>query len=31
MEKDCMENGVHVLRKCERGWITVTCTETLAP
>jgi hypothetical protein len=29
MEKDCFENGVHIDRKCDRGWTTVTCKETI--
>jgi hypothetical protein len=28
-ERDCTENGIHVSRKCDRGWSTVTCTEAL--
>jgi len=28
-EKDCIENGIHISRKCDRGWSTVTCTETV--
>jgi hypothetical protein len=30
-ESDCMENGVHIDRKCVRGWSTITCTETVKP
>jgi hypothetical protein len=28
-EKDCIENGVHVSRKCDRGWTTTTCREAI--
>jgi hypothetical protein len=28
---DCIENGIHVSRKCDRGLTTVTCTETVQP
>ena len=30
-ESDCMENGVHIDRKCVRGWSTIICTETVKP
>jgi hypothetical protein len=31
LEYDCMENGIHLRRRCERGWSTVTCYETKLP
>jgi hypothetical protein len=27
-EADCLENGAHVSRECDRGWTMITCTET---
>jgi hypothetical protein len=31
LEYDCMENGVHIKRQCDRGWNTTTCYETKEP
>ena len=28
-EKDCIENGIHISRKCKHEWNTFTCKEAL--
>ena len=30
-EADCIENGIHLDRKCDTDWDTVTCKETRLP